>query len=144
LVHKQPILCCGINQKGADQILSGKTKLVAMRRRPLVHRCSGHVLQRSAINVDVLTYSRSKGLFAGVSLEGATMDTDMAPTGLSTAKDLSAQEIVKGSQPVVPAAKTPVNCSTKRRRPVGPRRAARLKSSAFEIGLGLRSGRRKK
>jgi len=44
-----------------------------------------------------------------VSIEGATMDTDNDANRALYGKDLSAQDIVKGSQPVVPAAKPLVN-----------------------------------
>jgi len=56
-----------------------------------------------------LTYTRSKGLFAGVSLEGATMDTDNDANRELYGKDVSAQNIVKGSEPIVSAAKPLVN-----------------------------------
>ncbi len=99
-----------MNQKGADQILSGKTKLggnAAAAAGPTGAQATTY--NAEAMNVDVLTYSRSKGLFAGVSLEGATMDTDKNANRALYGKDLSAQDIVKGSQPVVPAAKPLVN-----------------------------------
>jgi lipid-binding SYLF domain-containing protein len=98
-----------MNQKGADQVLSGKTKLGgnAAAAGPIGAQVTSYNAQ--AMNVDVLTYSRSKGLFAGVSLEGATMDTDNEANRALYGKDISAQDIVKGSQPVVPAAKPLVN-----------------------------------
>jgi lipid-binding SYLF domain-containing protein len=99
-----------MNQKGADQILSGKTKLggnAAAAAGPTGVQATSYNAQ--AMNVDVLTYSRSKGLFAGVSIEGATMDTDNDANRALYGKDLGAQDIVKGSQPVVPAAKPLIN-----------------------------------
>src|SRR5882672_3731419 len=99
-----------MNQKGAGQVLSGKTKLggnAAAAAGPTGAQATSY--DAEAMNVDVLTYSRSKGLFAGVSLEGASMDTDDEANRALYGKDLSAQEIVKGSQPVVPAAKRLVN-----------------------------------
>ena len=57
------------------------------------------------MNVDALTYTRSKGLFAGVSLEGATMDTDNDANPALYGKNISSQEIIKGAEPVVSAAK---------------------------------------
>jgi lipid-binding SYLF domain-containing protein len=99
-----------MNQKGADQILSGRTKLganAAAAAGPTGAQANTYNAQ--AMNVDVLTYTRSKGLFAGVSLEGATMDTDNAANRDLYGKDISAQDIVKGSGPVVSAAKPLVN-----------------------------------
>jgi SH3 domain-containing YSC84-like protein 1 len=51
-----------------------------------------------------LTYSRSKGLFAGVSLEGASMDADKEANKKLYGKEMGAKEIVTSAQAVVPAA----------------------------------------
>jgi lipid-binding SYLF domain-containing protein len=99
-----------MNQKGANQILSGKTKLganAAAAAGPTGAQANTYNAQ--AMNVDVLTYTRSKGLFAGVSLEGATMDTDNDANRVLYGKEISAQDIVKGSEPIVSAAKPLVN-----------------------------------
>src|SRR5271169_1651284 len=99
-----------MNQKGADQILAGKTKLganAAAAAGPTGATATAYNAQ--AMNVDVLTYSRSKGLFAGVSLEGATMDMDNDANRALYGKDITAQDIVKGSEPIVSAAKPLVN-----------------------------------
>jgi lipid-binding SYLF domain-containing protein len=95
-----------MNKKGTDQILSGKTKLganAAAAAGPTGAQATSYDAQ--AMNVDVLTYSRSKGLFAGVSLVGASMDADGDANKALYGKDISAKEIVTGSQPVVAAAK---------------------------------------
>ena len=95
-----------MNEKGADQILNGKTKLgsnAAAAAGPTGAQATSYNV--SAMNADVLTYSRSKGLFAGVSLEGATMDADKDANKTLYGKELSAKDIVEGTQTVVPAAK---------------------------------------
>jgi SH3 domain-containing YSC84-like protein 1 len=51
-----------------------------------------------------LTYSRSKGLFAGVSLEGASIDADNAANKKIYGKEMGPKEIVTDGQKVVPAA----------------------------------------
>jgi SH3 domain-containing YSC84-like protein 1 len=99
-----------MNQKGADQILNGKTKLgsnAAAAAGPTGAQATSY--NAGAMNADVLTYSRSKGLFAGVSLEGASMDTDKDANKALYGKDLDAKEIVEGGQAVVPAAKSLVD-----------------------------------
>src|ERR1700693_4000580 len=99
-----------MNKKGAEQILNGKTKLgtnAAAAAGPSAAQASAY--NAAAMNVDVLTYSRSKGLFAGVSLEGATMDTDNDANRALYGKDFSAKEIVKDSEPIVSATKELVN-----------------------------------
>jgi lipid-binding SYLF domain-containing protein len=94
-----------MNKKGAEQILNGKTKLgtnAAAAAGPSAAQASAY--NAAAMNVDVLTYSRSKGLFAGVSLEGASMDSDNEANKSLYGKDLSAKDIVEGGQ-ASPAAK---------------------------------------
>jgi lipid-binding SYLF domain-containing protein len=56
--------------------------------------------------VDVLTYSRSSGLFAGVSLEGASMDSDDDANKALYGKAISAKDIIEGGQAAPPAGKT--------------------------------------
>jgi len=99
-----------MNHKGADQVLNGKTKLgsnAAAAAGPTGAQATSY--NAAAMNVDVLTYSRSKGLFAGVSLEGATMDTDNDANRALYGKDLSSKAILESNQAVVPAAEPLVN-----------------------------------
>jgi lipid-binding SYLF domain-containing protein len=95
-----------MNQKGADQILNGKTKLgsnAAAAAGPTGAQANAY--NAAAMNADVLTYSRSKGLFAGVSLEGATMDSDKDANRALYGKEINAKDIIEGSQTILPAAK---------------------------------------
>ena len=95
-----------MNKKGAEQILNGKTKLgtnAAAAAGPSAAQASAY--NAAAMNVDVLTYSRSKGLFAGVSLDGASMDSDNDANKSLYGKDRSAKEIVEGVQAAPDAAK---------------------------------------
>src|SRR5271170_7473580 len=58
-----------MSHKGVEQILNGKTKLggnAAAAAGPTGAQATGY--NADTMKVDVLTYSRSKGLFAGVSL----------------------------------------------------------------------------
>jgi len=94
-----------MHSKGVDAILNGKTKLganAAAAAGPTGAQATGY--NAAAMSSDVLTYSRSKGLFAGVSLEGASMDTDNDANKKLYGKEMGAKEIVTGSQAVVPAA----------------------------------------
>jgi lipid-binding SYLF domain-containing protein len=93
------------SEKGAKQILNGKTKLgsnAAAAAGPTGAQATSY--NAAAMNEDVLTYSRSKGLFAGVSLEGASMDTDNDANKELYGTEMSAKEIVTDA-PIVPAAK---------------------------------------
>src|ERR1700727_2820244 len=98
-----------MNNKGAEQILNGKTKLgadAAAAAGPTGAAANGY--NADAMKVDVLTYSRSKGLFAGVSLEGASMDSDNDANKSLYGKELSAKDIVEGGQ-AAPAAAQPLD-----------------------------------
>jgi len=99
-----------MNQRGAEQILNGKTKLggnAAAAAGPTGSAASGY--NADAMKVDVLTYSRTKGLFAGVSLEGASMDTDDDANKAVYRKSLTAKEIISGGESIPPAAKALVD-----------------------------------
>lgn len=99
-----------MNKTGAEQILNGKTKLganAAAAAGPTGAQATGY--NAASMHVDVLTYSRSKGLFAGVSLEGATMDSDDDANKSLYGKSIGAKDIVEGGQDVVPAAKPLIN-----------------------------------
>lgn len=94
-----------MNHKGAQQILNGKTKLgsnAAAAAGPTGAQATS--FDAAAMKADVLTYSRSKGLFAGVSLEGASMDTDDDANKKLYGKEMTANEIVT-SATAPPAAK---------------------------------------
>jgi SH3 domain-containing YSC84-like protein 1 len=94
-----------MHDKGVDAILNGKTKLgadAAAAAGPTGADATGY--NAAAMKSDVLTYSRSKGLFAGVSLAGASMDADKDGNKKLYGKEMGAKEIVTGTQAVVPAA----------------------------------------
>jgi SH3 domain-containing YSC84-like protein 1 len=96
-----------MNHTGAEQILNGKTKLganAAAAAGPTGAQATGY--NAAAMHVDVLTYSRSSGLFAGVSLEGASMDSDDEANKALYGKPLSAKDIIEGGQAAPPAAKS--------------------------------------
>ncbi|MGA8143790.1 MAG: lipid-binding SYLF domain-containing protein [Candidatus Acidiferrales bacterium] len=99
-----------MNQRGAEQILNGKTKLganAAAAAGPTGAAANGY--NADAMKVDVLTYSRTKGLFAGVSLEGASMDSDDDANKAVYGKSISAKEIIEGGQTAPPAGKSLVD-----------------------------------
>jgi SH3 domain-containing YSC84-like protein 1 len=94
-----------MHNKGVDAILNGKTKLganAAAAAGPTGAQATDY--NAAAMSSDVLTYSRSKGLFAGVSIEGASIDTDNDANKKLYGKEMGAKEIVTGNQEVVPAA----------------------------------------
>jgi lipid-binding SYLF domain-containing protein len=97
-----------MNDKGVDAILNGKTKLgsnAAAAAGPTGAQATSY--NAANMKSDVLTYSRSKGLFAGVSLEGASIDTDKDANKNLYGKEMGAKEIVTGGQ-TAPAAAEPL------------------------------------
>ncbi len=96
-----------MHNKGVDAVLSGKMKLgadAAAAAGPTGAQATGYNAANMSSS-DVLTYSRSKGLFAGVSLEGASMSADDDANKKLYGKEVGAKEIVTGAQQVVPTAK---------------------------------------
>ena len=95
-----------MNQKGAEQILNGKTKLGSNASAAAGPGAQATSYNAEAMNADVLTYSRSKGLFAGVSLEGASMDGDTDANKSLYGKDLTVKEIITGGTAAPAGAKS--------------------------------------
>jgi lipid-binding SYLF domain-containing protein len=95
-----------MSKKGVDQILNGKTKLgsnAAAAAGPTAAQATSY--NAEAMNVDILSYSRSKGLFAGVSLEGASIESDNDANKHLYGKELNAKDILEGNPSPPPAAK---------------------------------------
>lgn len=91
-----------MNERGAKAILSSKVKLgadasAAAGPKGRTAEASTDVTMRA----EILSYSRARGLFAGVSLAGSTVRPDNGANSKVYKKDVSAQEIVfKGAVPV--------------------------------------------
>jgi SH3 domain-containing YSC84-like protein 1 len=94
-----------MNPRGAESILSSKIKLGAD-----ASAAAGPKGRTAAADTDivmraeVLTYSRSRGLFAGVSLEGSTLRSDGSANRKLYGRSLSAKEIVREGKVAIPAA----------------------------------------
>ena len=94
-----------MNAKGADSLLSSKVKLGADAMAAAGPKGrSGEVATDAYMNAEVLTYSRSKGLFAGVSLKGSTLRQDNGANRDLYGQDVSAREIVIEGKVQVPEA----------------------------------------
>jgi len=94
-----------MNPRGADSILSSKVKLGAD-----ASAAAGPKGRTAEANTDVtlraeiLTYSRARGLFAGVSLEGSTLRPDNDANRRVYGRDASARDIIRGGKASVPTA----------------------------------------
>jgi lipid-binding SYLF domain-containing protein len=93
-----------MNKRGADSILTSQVKLggdVAAAAGPKGRNAAAAT--DVSMRAEVLSYSRSRGLFAGVSLEGSTLRPDGDANGRVYGKGISAKEIVINSAIHAPA-----------------------------------------
>ena len=90
-----------MSDKGENALLNGKTELG--RDATAAAGPSGASAAAVSGN-DVLTYKKAKGLFAGVSLGGASLEPDNDANQRLYGKSISAQEIVQGNRVPTPSA----------------------------------------
>jgi len=93
-----------MNQKGAGSLLSSKIKLGAdasAAAGPKGRTAEGAT--DIVMSAEILSYSRNKGLFAGVSLEGSTLRSDGSANEKLYGRKLSAKEIIREGKVGVPA-----------------------------------------
>ena len=94
-----------MNDKGADSVLTSKVKLGADASAAAGPKGRDASAETDVVlKADILSYSRSHGLFAGVSLEGSTLRSDGDANKAIYGKELSAKEIVREGKVGVPAA----------------------------------------
>ena len=111
-----------MNPKGAESLLYSKVKLGAdasAAAGPKGRTAEGAT--DIVMSAEILSYSRSKGLFAGISLEGSTLRSDGSANEKLYGKKLTAKEIIREGKVAIPAcasdlvslldAKSPVNKS---------------------------------
>jgi lipid-binding SYLF domain-containing protein len=94
-----------MNKKGADSVMSSKVKLggdASVAAGPKGRDASAQT--DVEMKAEILTYSRSRGLFGGVSLEGSTLRSDGDANKKIYGKELSAREIVREGKAEVPPA----------------------------------------
>jgi lipid-binding SYLF domain-containing protein len=93
-----------MNTKGAHSLLSSKVKLGAdasAAAGPKGRTAEGAT--DVVMNAEILSYSRNKGLFAGISLEGSTLRSDGSANEKLYGRKLSAKEIIVEHKVGVPA-----------------------------------------
>lgn len=94
-----------MNERGVSSLLDSKVKLGAD-----ASIAGGPVGRDAAADTDaymraeILSYSRSRGLFAGLSLEGSTLRPDKDGNEALYGRKLSARTIVRGPSPEPPEA----------------------------------------
>jgi SH3 domain-containing YSC84-like protein 1 len=94
-----------MNPDGARSLLSSKVKLGAdasAAAGPKGRTAEGAT--DVVMTAEILSYSRNKGLFAGVSLEGSTLRSDGSANEKLYGKKLTAREIIRDGKVKSPAA----------------------------------------
>ena len=105
-----------MNPKGAQSLLYSKVKLGAdasAAAGPKGRTAEGAT--DIVMDAEILSYSRNKGLFAGVSLEGSTLRSDGSANRKLYGRELSAKEIIReGKVGIPPAARELVSILDKK------------------------------
>ncbi|HYT67390.1 MAG TPA: lipid-binding SYLF domain-containing protein [Vicinamibacterales bacterium] len=104
-----------MNARGATSVLGSKVKLGADASAAAGPK--GRTAGASTdivMQAEMLTYSRARGLFAGVSLEGSTLRPDNDANTLVYGSAIPARDIVKGSVAIPSAAKTMIDVLNRR------------------------------
>ena len=93
-----------MNRKGTDSILDSKVKLgagVSVAAGPKGRDATAST--DAYMQAEILSYSRAQGLFAGVSLQGATIRPDDDASAKVYGRKIKARDIVLGKAIAVPA-----------------------------------------
>lgn len=93
-----------MNPKGARSLLSSKVKLggdASAAAGPKGR--SAEAATDIVMNAEILSYSRAKGLFAGISLEGSTLRSDGSANEKLYGRKLSAEDIIRSGKGKTPA-----------------------------------------
>ncbi len=95
-----------MNERGAEGILTSKVKLGADASAAAGPKGRSVSADTDAtMRAEILSYSRARGVFAGVSLEGSTLRPDNDANKALYGKEVSAKDIVlKGAVPAPPSA----------------------------------------
>ena len=93
-----------MNPRGANSILSSKVKLGGEASAAAGPKGRSAAADTDIImRAEILSYSRSRGLFAGISLEGSTLRSDGSANRKLYGRSLTAREIVREGKAGVPA-----------------------------------------
>ena len=93
-----------MNNRGVDALLSSKVKLGANLSAAAGPKGrNAEASTDTTLRAEILSYSRARGLFAGVSLEGTSLRPDDEATARVYGRKLTARAIVTGNRIAVPA-----------------------------------------
>jgi SH3 domain-containing YSC84-like protein 1 len=92
-----------MNERGASSILDSKVKLGADASAAAGPKGRDASADTDAyLRAEILSYSRARGLFAGISLEGSTLRPDDDASGDVYGRKITAREIVMGGKTSIP------------------------------------------
>lgn len=92
-----------MNPKGANSVLGSKVKLGGDAAAAAGPKGRAAAAQTDIVmKAEILSYSRSRGLFAGISLEGSTLRQDNGANEKLYGSKLSAREIVRAGKTRTP------------------------------------------
>src|SRR5947209_3014684 len=94
-----------MNESGANSVMSSKVKLGADASAvagPVGRNASAET--DVVLKAEILSYSRAKGLFAGISLAGSTLRADDGANKAIYGRELKAKEIVREGKVATPPA----------------------------------------
>jgi SH3 domain-containing YSC84-like protein 1 len=93
-----------MNDRGMESILSSKVKLGADASAAAGPKGRDASADTDAwLRAEILSYSRSRGLFAGISLEGSTLRPDDDASADVYGHPIKAKDIVRGKKMIVPS-----------------------------------------
>lgn len=98
-----------MNASGANSVMGSKVKLGADASAAAGPKGRDASAETDVVlKAEILSYSRSQGLFAGISLAGSTMRSDDGANKALYGKELAAKEIVREGKVPAPAAAKPL------------------------------------
>jgi lipid-binding SYLF domain-containing protein len=100
------LVLVGINRRSMDDLLKDKVKLggdIAVAAGPVGRNSEAATTELA--NAEFLTYSRSKGLFAGVDLSGDVVNQNVSDTAAFYGQDVPYQKVLGGGIPTRASAK---------------------------------------
>jgi len=98
-----------MNEKGAKSVMTSKVKLggdASVAAGPVGRATSAET--DVVLNAEILSWSRNKGLFAGISLEGSTLRSDDNANKNLYGKELNAKQIILQREVKTPPAGKPL------------------------------------
>lgn len=108
-----------MNPRGAESLLHSKVKLGAdasAAAGPKGRTAEGAT--DVVMQAEILSYSRNKGLFAGISLEGSTLRSDGSANEKLYGRRLSAQDIIRSGKVGVPSSAQPLVALLDKKSPI--------------------------